>query len=111
MPIHQIPQRPSLEFDRKAAKKLLREVRAGSAPALARFQEFHPRFRSSTTAHDLASLKLSDAQLVVARQYGKPSWPRYKHFIETLLLTTQQRADLVARDACSNDLAQAVEIL
>ena len=38
-------------------------------------------------AKDLAragALKLSDAQLAIAREYGFPSWPRLKAYVERL---------------------------
>ena len=38
-------------------------------------------------AKDLAragALKLSDAQLTIAREYGFPSWPRLKAYVERL---------------------------
>src|SRR5262249_8063916 len=42
-----------------------------------RFHEFHPR------ANDvLVKPSLSDAQLVVARTYGFPSWPELKRYLE-----------------------------
>jgi hypothetical protein len=48
-----LPAAPSLEQLRKQAKELVRERRGGSEP-----------------------LRLSDAQLALAREYGFPHWPR-----------------------------------
>ena len=64
------PVRPNLEQLRHQAKDLLRAIRRGEAEALAELEKHHPqRLRD-------ASAKLADAQFVLARSYGLPSWPR-----------------------------------
>src|SRR5687768_15222132 len=40
--VRPLPNAPSLEYERKEAKALLRQVRAGDAGALRRFQSTHP---------------------------------------------------------------------
>lgn len=67
-----LPPRPSLEFDRKAAKALLREMRAGNREALERARAQLPHREAAS----MANATLSDAQLVIAREYGFASWPR-----------------------------------
>ncbi|MEO8564505.1 MAG: hypothetical protein ABI601_20695, partial [bacterium] len=67
-----LPPRPSLEFERKEAKGLLRRLRAGDPEAVARVRQWHPAFSPS----QLGDAKLADAQLVIAREYGFASWPR-----------------------------------
>ncbi|MBI4502310.1 MAG: hypothetical protein HY700_14265 [Gemmatimonadetes bacterium] len=69
-----LPPRPSLEFERKEAKALLRRLRARDPDALARARERHPAIT--------ASPKLADAQLVIAREYGFTSWPRLVRYFE-----------------------------
>jgi hypothetical protein len=76
MPIHRLPDHPSLERLRKQAKTLLRYVKADVPEALGLVTEFHPR--------PPETLKLSDAQLVTARMYGFASWPRLKDHIGTV---------------------------
>jgi hypothetical protein len=66
------PPRPSLEFERKEAKALLRRLRAGDAEALARALERHPNIDALTPE----GIRLADAQLVIAREYGFASWPK-----------------------------------
>jgi hypothetical protein len=63
---------------RKEAKALQRRHASGDADAVALVREFHPR------AAELDGLKLSDAQLAVARSYGFPSWPRLRGYVETV---------------------------
>src|SRR5262245_50961589 len=95
-----IPSRPSLEFDRKQAKALLRGVRDGDAGALDRFRAHHPRFRAGAPQLAAGAIALHDAQLVIAREYGCSSWPRWKQFVEARQLDTAGRAADLARAAC-----------
>jgi ankyrin repeat protein len=69
------PPNPSLSFDRKQAKSLLDSLRKSDPDALRRFVESHPDFANAPDPGKLASeMQLHDAQLVVAREYGLPSW-------------------------------------
>lgn len=68
-----------LEQQRKRAKELLAAHRAGVEQAVVRVQRNLPR--AGGLALDQVrglTLKLSDAQLVVAREAGFPTWPRMK---------------------------------
>jgi len=80
--IFDLPASPNLEQQRKRAKDLLQAVRAGDGEALARFARRHPRLAGSSTIPKDA--RLTDAQWVVAREYGFASWPRLKAHIEAL---------------------------
>jgi len=71
-----LPTNPSLEQMRKQARDLQRAVRAGDASAIDRVTAVHP----GGYPNDPASFPLSAAQLVVARSYGFPSWPRLVHY-------------------------------
>ena len=73
-----LPPRPNLEYERKAAKALLRGLRAGDPDAVARMRECHPRVELS----DAAAIRLADAQLVIAREYGFTSWPRLVDYFD-----------------------------
>jgi uncharacterized protein len=77
-PALSLPARPSLEQLRKQAKELLKGYRADDPSAVARFQSHHPRGSSDER------LSLADAQLVLGREYGFPSWARLKHHVESL---------------------------
>ena len=61
-----LPARPHLDQLRHQARDLLRAARAGDASAARRIQAVSAR------------LTLAAAQLVVARDYGFPSWARLK---------------------------------
>jgi ankyrin repeat protein len=110
MPIRAIPSRPSLEVDRKQAKRLLRAAREGESAALERFATGHPRF-SDPRSIDASKLKLADAALVIARDYGFASWPRYEQFVEALLADQQTRAATLLKSVCSNQLSRGVALL
>jgi len=64
------PVRPNLEQLKHQAKDLLRAIKQGEPAALAEFKKHHPKAITPENA------KLADAQLVLARSYGLPSWPR-----------------------------------
>jgi ankyrin repeat protein len=75
--------RLDLEQQRKRAKDLRRAHREGSAEAAVRIARHLPRARRLSTAQVLAApFTLSEAQLVVAREAGFPSWPALKHALE-----------------------------
>jgi hypothetical protein len=73
MPARRLPVRPNLEQLKHQAKDLLRALHEGDASAVADLREYHPE------PPDPASTKLAHAQLVLARSYEAPSWPRLVH--------------------------------
>jgi hypothetical protein len=80
-----LPKKPDLDHERKRAKELLKALRGGDRKAIARLRSHHPRFADLTPdALRAAHVKLSDAQLVMAREYGFPSWPSLKAHIEVV---------------------------
>lgn len=76
--VRPLPPRPSLEFERKEAKALLRGLRAGNPDAIARVKARHPAVASTPPAE----MQLADAQLTIAREYGFASWPRLVKYFE-----------------------------
>ncbi len=71
-----LPLDPSLEQLRNQAKALLDSYVSGDPDVAQDFASFHPR---GVTAEEA---KLSDAQLVLARTYAFPSWPRLRLGVE-----------------------------
>ena len=67
-----LPARPSLEFEHKATKALLRQLRAGNPDALARATEVDPALNNAGATR----IRLADAHRIIAREYGFTSWPR-----------------------------------
>ena len=70
MSLRQLPVRPNLEQLKHQAKDLLDAVQRDDAAAVAELQAHHPQ------RIDPQEAKLADAQLVLARSYGLPSWLR-----------------------------------
>ena len=66
-----LPLRPDLDQLKRQAKELLRDIRRGDPAAVAQLRAHH-----SDHTLDPAAARLSDAQLVIARTYRAPSWPR-----------------------------------
>ncbi len=93
--VEPLPAHPSLEHQQKLAKRLLREVWAGDADAVARVNAFLAR---EIAPESLKSLKLRDAQLVVARGYGFDSWAAMKRKIESLSMSPPEQFDLAVRE-------------
>jgi ankyrin repeat protein len=73
---HQLPPNPNLIYLKKQAKALHKQLKAGEPLAAARCQQSHPQ------GAKLTAPKLSDAQLVIAREHGFASWPRLKQYVE-----------------------------
>ncbi|MFD1109061.1 DUF1835 domain-containing protein [Pseudoroseomonas ludipueritiae] len=78
------PFRLNLEQQRKRAKELLKGLRAGEAEALRRFRSHHPRWSDLQGTPPGGAVPLSEAQLVVARELGLPSWSRLKAHIAAM---------------------------
>jgi hypothetical protein len=93
MPVRRLPSHPNLDHLKYQAKDLLKEHAERDPSVAQRIREFHPRFSAATDAGIFAvQLKLSDAQLAIAREAGFPSWARLKRHIERPTLT--DRLDL-----------------
>jgi len=82
-----LPPSPDLAYERKRAKALLRDCRGGDRDAIARVVVHLPRLAGS-----IGSLKLADAQFVIARERGFESWPRLKAHIEATLPLDERAA-------------------
>jgi ankyrin repeat protein len=74
-PRRQLPAHPSPVQLRKQAKELLQAARAGDRSA---------RERIAAVVPSKPNPILADAQLVIAREYGFPSWAKLMHHIESL---------------------------
>ena len=81
------PFRINLEQQKKRAKELLKafhsDENAADNTTQLRFQQHHPKF-SDYKSLPATTAKLSDAQLVIARELGLPSWARLKAHIAAM---------------------------
>lgn len=73
----QLPVKANISQLKIQAKELQKAFKAGDKPAIKRLFAMHPRFvQANDEALSNAKLKLSDFQLVVAREYGFLSWAK-----------------------------------
>lgn len=70
-----LPDRANLDQLRKQAKELRQRVEAGDVAAAARVRKHLDESRRQP-------LKLADAQFVIAREYGSPTWADLKRRVE-----------------------------
>jgi hypothetical protein len=87
-----LPKRPHIDVPKRLARELLKLYRASDAEALERIRRAHPKFKKAESASKIfdakdspgaaAEFKLSDAQLVIAREYGYRSWAQLKERID-----------------------------
>jgi len=80
VPTLDMPDRPHLDSFRRQARALQRAVHAGNPDAIARLARHHP----GGVPDDTGGVRLSAAQLVLAREYGFASWPRLVRYLETV---------------------------
>jgi hypothetical protein len=83
MPDRALPDRPNLEQYKKQAKDLAKDCSLGVAGAQARVHKHHPRFSGVSEESREPRVALTDAQLVIAREHGFESWPKFAAHIVT----------------------------
>jgi len=85
-----LPDQPNLEQQKKQAKDLLHAHAQAEPTALDRIARHHPRLHNQPLdAIRVARIQLADAQLVIAREHGFESWPKFAKHIETLRLSRE----------------------
>src|ERR1700759_4779541 len=95
-----LPNRPNLDVPKQQSRALLKQCQNKVTDALDRVRrQLHRLFNADDDAI-AAQLKLSDAQFVVAREYGFGSWAQLKERI-----TGNTAAQLIDQAIRSNDSA------
>src|SRR4029077_15903514 len=91
MDAKEVPSRPNLEQYKKQAKdlvkvfKVFRARKSGDPKAIERVKKYHPGFAKLPDSKiTSARFALADAQLVIAREHGFESWPKFAKQIEEL---------------------------
>jgi hypothetical protein len=102
-----LPDRPHLDVPKRQARELLALWRIGDRDALDRIRRRHPKFADADDARVAAGpFRLSDAQYVIAREYGLAHWAELKQ---------RSAADSVARELLAairaDDRAAAVGLV
>jgi hypothetical protein len=109
-----LPERPHLDVPKREARELLDQWRNGERDAFERIRNRHSKFAKVDDAA-LASgpFRLSDAQLVIAREYGLANWTQLKQRIAAnspaKALAAAIRAD--DRDAAAQLIKMHPELL
>jgi len=110
MPRH-LPDRPNLEQLKKQAKSLLHAVQAREPDALRRFAAL-PAF-SSKSIEQISALEpaLHDAQSVIAREHGFPSWTALREEVEARMLSFEAAVEEFLRCATGGASGRANRLL
>lgn len=102
-----LPRRPHLDVPKREARALLKQWRGADVKALDRIRTAHPRFHTADDPTIAAGVfRLSDAQLVIAREYNFSSWSELKKRVEVHPLAASLELALRA-----GDREQALRIL
>jgi ankyrin repeat protein len=92
-----LPARPSLEQYKKQAKELLKAYRSADVETIRRVRRNHPRFEKlAEPGFEISKFALADAQLVIAREHGFESWPKFAKRIEVINSEAAARVNPVA---------------
>ena len=81
-----LPQQASLRQLQIQAKELAKQVKGAEPEALDRLRRHAPRFADLQDSAIAATAQLSDAQLVIAREYGFESWPKLHAHLDKVTL-------------------------
>src|SRR5438874_2131180 len=118
MDTKELPAHPSLEQYKKQAKDLVKSSKSGRREALQvtlqRIKKDHPRFgRLADLELQGTKLALADAQLVIAREHGFESWPRFAKHIEGLTRQNSpvSRFESAVDAVVTGDVAKLNELL
>ena len=109
-----LPKRPHLDVPKREARELLDRWRNGERDAFDRVRRRHPKFADADDATVAAGpFRLSDAQLVIAREYGSVHWTELKQRIGASTLAQALDAAIRAndRDAAARLVEQDPKLL
>ena len=95
----QLPDRPNLEQLKKQAKSLLHAAQAREADALHRFAALPALSSKSIEQIGALDLALHDAQSVIAREHGFPSWTALREEVDARTLSFEAAIDEFLRCA------------
>ena len=97
-----LPERPNLEHLKAQAQDLLRNFKTGSAQV-----RVDPYFPQAT------QLRLSQAQLIIAREYGFESWAKLKAQVQIMTAepSLSERADRLAVNLIRGSASTAKELV
>ena len=106
-----LPDSPDPEQLRRQAKELLRAARAADPTALSRFRALPSHQHASDDDLTRASLALHDAQSVIAREHGFPSWNALLEHVEERTLDFDAAAREFVEAATDGRTSRAERLL
>jgi hypothetical protein len=104
-----LPERPNLEQLKNQAKTLLRAAQKNDAAALQRLRAL-PAFAGAAKKESEA-LALHDAQSVIAREHGFPSWNQLREHVEARSLSFEAAHEEFVRAATGQAAERAQRLL
>ena len=107
----ELPARPNLEQLKKQAKSLLHAAQARDGDALRRFAALPAFSGKPINEIDAGDLALHDAQSLIAREYGFPSWPALREVVEVRTLSFGAALDEFVRCATGGASGRAERLL
>jgi ankyrin repeat protein len=107
----ELPARPNLEQLKKQAKSLLHAAQAHDGDALRRFAALPAFSGKPINEINAADLALHDAQSLIAREYGFPSWPALREEVEARTLSFGAALDEFVRCATGGASGRAERLL
>ena len=110
MPSRELPPRPNLDHLKKQAKALLDAANERDQDALRRFTLL-PSFAGKAPDAIAGDLALHDAQSVVAREHGFPSWNALREEVESRTLSFDAALDEFVRCASAGATGRAERLL
>lgn len=106
-----LPKYPDIDHLKRQAKALLRDAKSADAAALVRMRVLPAFTRASEEELAHASFALHDAQSVVAREYGFPSWKALSQHVEELTLDSDSAAREFVEAATDGRTERAARLL
>ncbi|HTV01961.1 MAG TPA: ankyrin repeat domain-containing protein [Luteitalea sp.] len=106
-----LPDRPDLDHLKHQAKALLRDIKARDAEALGRLATLPAFAAGPLTDERLADVALHDAQSIVAREYGQPSWQALRDEVQARTLSFETAVEEFVRCATGGARPRAERIL
>jgi hypothetical protein len=111
MPSRELPARPNLEHLKKQAKGLLDAAQRRDQEALRRFTLLPSLAGKALDAVGAGDLALHDAQSVIAREHGFPSWNALREEVESRTLSFDAALDEFIRCATAGATGRAERLL
>ena len=114
MKAKEVPARPSLEQYKKQAKDLVKAYKSGESETIRRIKEFHPHAGKLLDSGALkAGFGLAYAQIIIAREHGFESWPKFAKHLEELARKSSlpSRFEAAADAIVSGDAATLKRLL